>query len=463
MMAALRAHRADGKPIRVLTTTYTGSTEGRALDELSDLGADVRVSYDVSTTRLHAKAWLFHRHSSFTTAYVGSSNLTHSAQVAGVEWNVRLSGARNPDVIDKIRAVFESYWQSGDFVPYDAAEFARAMEGMQRSPDDMAVQLSPIEIRLEPFQERLLELIAVARQEGHHRNLLVSATGTGKTVMAAVDYARLARELPRARVLFVAHREEILNQSRATFRHALRDHTFGEKWVGGERPTEFDHVFASIQSLNASDLNNLEPTHFDVVMIDEFHHAAAKSYKRLLDHVRPRELLGLTATPERSDGMPILNWFDDEIAAELRLWDAIDQHRLSPFIYYGIHDGVDLREIPWRRGHGYDIDALSELYTSDSAWARLVLNEVQSHVDNISSMRCLGFCVSVEHARFMAQHFQAHGVQSVAVWADTSEPERKDALRGLADGRIKAVFSVDLFNEGVDVPTVDVVLMLRPT
>ena len=179
--------------------------------------------------------------------------------------------------------------------------------------------------------------------------------------------------------------------------------------------------------------------------------------------MQPRELLGLTATPERSDGLPILHWFDDQIAAELRLWDAIDQHRLSPFTYYGIHDGVDLREIPWRRGRGYDTEALSELYTSDAAWARLVLQQLESHVDNIASMRCLGFCVSVEHARFMASHFKTHGIEAVAVWADTPTNERRDALRRMANGSVQAVFSVDLFNEGVDVPAVDVVLMLRPT
>jgi DNA or RNA helicases of superfamily II len=171
---------------------------------------------------------------------------------------------------------------------------------------------------------------------GHHRNLLVSATGTGKTVMAAVDYARLREKLPRARLLFVAHREEILQQSRATFAHAIRDGGFGELWVGGHRPTEFEHVFASIQSLNATALSALDPEHFDVVIIDEFHHAAADTYTRLLDLVRPRELLGLTATPERSDGLSILHWFDGRIAAELRLWDAIDQHRLTPFSYFGI-------------------------------------------------------------------------------------------------------------------------------
>ena len=191
LVAALRAHRDRGRRLRVLTTTYTGSTEAKALDLLVELGAEVRVSYDVTTTRLHAKAWLFHRRTAFTTAYVGSSNLTHSAQAAGMEWNVRVSGARNPDVIEKINAVFASYWESGDFVPYEAEQFRTETARSRQSRDDIGV-LSPVEVRLEPFQERLLELIALSREAGHHRNLLVSATGTGKTVMAAVDYARLA-------------------------------------------------------------------------------------------------------------------------------------------------------------------------------------------------------------------------------------------------------------------------------
>jgi superfamily II DNA or RNA helicase len=240
----------------------------------------------------------------------------------------------------------------------------------------------------------LLELLELSRQRGHHRNLLVAATGTGKTVMAALDYAVIQAQLPRARLLFVAHREEILDQSLATFRYALRDPSFGEKWVGGARPTRFEHVFASIQSLNANDLNALPPDHFDVVIVDEFHHAAA-AYERVLDHLQPTELLGLTATPERSDGLPILQWFDDRIAAELRLWEAIDQQHLSPFLYFGIHDGLDLRDIPWRRGRGYDLDALSNAYTSSDAWARLVVQQVAAHAEP-SSMRALGFCVSVE-------------------------------------------------------------------
>jgi superfamily II DNA or RNA helicase/HKD family nuclease len=456
----MRRHLDAGRTLRVLTTTYTGSTEAAALEELLGWGAQVRVSYDTSTTRLHAKAWLFHRDSGFSTAYVGSSNLTHSAQRDGLEWNVRISGARNGPVIDKIAAVFESYWQQADFEPFVRERFLDALEA-DRS-ERPRVLLSLAEIRLEPFQERLLEQIELSREQGRHSNLLAAATGTGKTVMAAVDYARLRQRLPRARLLFVAHREEILEQSQATFAHAIRDANFGELWVAGRRPRHFEHVFASIQSLNASGLAELPPDHFDVVIIDEFHHAAANSYERLLNHVRPQELLALTATPERSDGLPILHWFDDRIAAELRLWDAIDQHRLTPFAYFGIADNLDLREVPWSRGRGYDVEGLTQLITSNDVWARQVLKQFDERI-GIGAARVLAFCVSVEHARYMARVFSEYGVKATAVWGDTPGEERRKALDDLAAGRLQVLFSVDLFNEGVDVPAVDALLMLRPT
>lgn len=457
---ALRLHCDASRRLRLLTTTYTGSTEAAALEALLRLGADVRVSYEIDSTRLHAKAWLFHRNSGFSTAYIGSSNLTHAAQTTGIEWNVRLSEARNRDVIAKMTAVFESYWNSGDFVRYDADEFRSRARDQRPGP---ALLLSPIEVRLEPFQERLLEQIALARQRGRHRNLLAAATGTGKTVMAAVDFARLRDQLQRSRLLFVAHREEILDQSQAVFRHCLREAAFGERWVGGDRPTRFEHVFASIQSLSASRVTQIDPAHFDVVVVDEFHHAAAPTYRALLEHLRPRELLALTATPERSDGLPILAWFDNQIAAELRLWDAIDQHRLSPFAYYGVHDGLDLRGVPWVRGRGYDVEGLSNLYMATDAWARGVVSELVRRVDDVSRIRALGFCVSVEHARFMARHFTEAGIKSTAVWADSPETDRRAALSDLAANRVNVVFSVDLFNEGVDVPAVDTLLLLRPT
>ncbi len=461
LLEGIRHHCAAGRRFRLLTTTYTGSTEKRALDALIDAGAEVKVSYDVSSTRLHAKSWLFHRKTGFSTAYIGSSNLTFSAQVEGLEWNVRLSAARNTDVIEKFRAVFESYWNSPDFEPYVPEIFAERTQSASASGP--VVYLSPVGVSPLPFQERMLELLAVERSRGRHRNLLVSATGTGKTVMAALDYAELQSTMQRSRLLFVAHRREILNQSQATFRHVLRDPGFGEQWIQGARPTRFEHVFASIQTLNAADLEHLARDHFDVVIIDEFHHAAAASYDRLLRHVQPVELLGLTATPERADGESVLHWFDGKIAAELRLWDAIDQHYLVPFDYYGIFDGLDLRDIPWKRGVGYDVVGLTGLLTANDVWAKQVIKQFVAKTPEPQQARALGFCVSVEHAHYMARVFNEAGIRAVAVSGQTSSTDREGALKALAAGELQVVFSVDVFNEGVDVPNVDVLLLLRPT
>ena len=461
LLDALEKHCLAGRPLRVLTTTYTQTTELRALQRLQKLGAEVLVSYDVTGTRLHAKAWLFHRLSGFPTAYLGSSNLTHSAQVTGLEWNVRVSGARNPSVVEKMTAVFESYWNSGDFSIFDESEF-QAKVVVQNGEENRQL-LSPFELRPRPFQERLLEQLAISRRNGSHRNLLVAATGTGKTVMAALDYLSLRETLPRTRLLFVAHRKEILTQAINTFRQAIRDYDFGELWVDGKHPNRFDYVFASIQSLNASGIDRIPRDHFDVIIVDEFHHAAADSYQALLDGLRPKELLGLTATPERSDGLPILKWFDGQIAAELRLWDAIDQHQLVPFTYYGIHDGIDYRQVAWRRGQGYDLSEVAALYLAHADWIKQVLEQVIDRVDDPLRMRALGFCVSVEHARHMARYFCEARIPAVAIWGDSAAADREAALRDLRDRRVNVVFSVDLFNEGVDVPAVDTLLFLRPT
>ncbi len=460
MLDALRTHCQDGKPLRVLTTTYTNSTELRALEELERLGAQVRVSYDTTLTRLHAKAWIFHRTSGYSTAYVGSSNLTHSAQVTGLEWNVRLAEARNSDALSKIGAVFESYWEGGDFRPYERAEFLRRTELPEQT---LTLQLSPLEVTLRPFQELLLDQIAVAREMGHRRNLLVAATGTGKTVMAAADYARLRPALQRDRLLFVAHREEILDQSLNTFRQVLRDAAFGEKWVGRNRPQRFQHVFASIQSLNAADIRWIEPDHFDVLIVDEFHHAAAPSYQGLLERLNPRELLGLTATPERADGLDVLRYFDGRIAAELRLWDAIDQQFLVPFDYFGIYDGLDLSEIPWRRGRGYDVEALTNLVTSDHIWARRVIDQVQQKVADVKRHARTGL---LRQRAARALYGRSIPARRYRLGSDIGRQRRSRPGARIARSRLRArargVHGRPL-QRGVDVPGVDTLLLLRPT
>ncbi len=459
LLPHLRKHVEAGKPLRVITTVYTGSTELRALEALEEIGAAVKVSYDTAATRLHAKAWLFQRDSGFSTVYIGSSNLTYSAQVAGLEWNVRASERQNPGLIAGFERTFDTYWADHSFEDLDAERFLRATESAAGS-DRI---LTPFAIEPYPFQRQILETLQVERRRGNAHNLVAAATGTGKTIIAALDYRHLRGELDRSRLLFVAHRKEILEQSRTTFRHVLRDGAFGELWVGGKRPQRWEHVFASIQSLTANDVQAIDPAQFDVVIVDEFHHAAAASYEALLDHVKPRVLTGLTATPERTDGLDVLRWFDGRIAVELRLWDALEQGLLSPFHYFGIHDATDLRMIPWRRGTGYDTGALTNLYTANDLWAEKVIQAVGDKIGDPTAMRALGFCVSIEHALFMARHFERAGMTAVAVTSRSSAEERRQALDGLRDGAVQILFTVDLFNEGVDIPAVDVVLMLRPT
>jgi HKD family nuclease len=413
---ALEAHREAGRQLRVITTVYTGSTERRALDWLAAIGADVKVSYDTRTTRLHAKAWLFERLSGYSTAFIGSSNLTHSAMLDGVEWNVRLAQASTPDLVEKFKAAFESYWADPSYEPYDPARDAERFDRALRTTS--ATEATPIfhfDLQPWPFQREMLQRLDAERERHHrYRNLIVAATGTGKTLVAAFDYRRLREHLQSPSLLFIAHRREILAQSLAAYRAVLRDGSFGELLVDGHRPEQGRHVFASIQSLAQVDLDDIHPDAFDVVVVDEFHHAAAPTYGRLLKHLRPKVLLGLTATPERTDGQSVLEWFDGRIAVELRLWDALERGLLCPFQYFGLHDGTDLSHVQWSR-RGYDVLALENVYTGDQARVSLVVQAIRDTVADPLAMRALGFCVSVAHARFMAHEFSRRGLHSIAV------------------------------------------------
>ncbi len=462
----LRRRVENGTRLRVITSTYTGTTERRALDALVDLGAKVKISYEKARTRLHAKAWLFHRNSNMHTAYIGSSNLTHTAQVDGLEWNVRVSAVDNPDVIERFRAVFEQYWQEPEFQDYDperdAKKLDRELDGNRGSDNAHAARLPlSIDVAPKPHQEVVLEALESERARGHHRNLVVAATGTGKTWISAFDFARLRSERSCRSLLFVAHRKEILEQSQLVFQLVLHDPGFGEFLVGGTRPEHGHCVFASIQSLT-NIIDDLDPHAYDVVVIDEFHHAAARSYTRLLDQLKPKFLLGLTATPERADGKSVLDWFDGRIASESRLWDALDLGLLCPFHYFGVNDPVDLSGVRFERGR-YVIDDLDKILTGDDMRARQILNAVQKYVTNPHSIRALGFCASINHARFMADRFTKWGYPSVALDATTDENTRQETLKKLRHGDIRAIFAVDLFNEGVDIPSVDTLLLLRPT
>lgn len=476
--------KARNVPIRIITTTYTGTTERETLDQLvREYGATVKINYNSRTTRLHAKAWLIHRDTGFDTAFVGSSNLSASAFVSGLEWNVRLSKSTTPAVFKKFESTFDGYWGSPSFETYDpdrdADRLDQALEDARgrRSQSDRDYDFTALDIRPYPYQQVMLDELEYEREHGRHQNLVVAATGTGKTVVAALDYKRLIDRLEselqrRPRTLFVAHRDEILDQSARTFRDVIKSGKI--VWSTSEgyrlstlteaRMADFDNIaFASIQSLHGEALENFAPDFFDVIIIDEFHHAEAKSYRRLMDHFEPIELVGLTATPERGDGINVAQeFFGGRVATELRLWDALEEQLLSPFHYFVNYDGTDLSSVEMRGGD-YVTSELSNVLTGNDARVNLIVQAMRDKIPDLNSMRALCFCVDIKHAKYMSKSFNKYGLKAEYVTSRESSMERDEALKALKNGRIQILCSVDIFNEGVDVPAVDTVLMLRPT
>lgn len=456
-----------GGELRIITTTYMGASDYKAIQLLSKLkNTQVKISYNTGNERLHAKAYLFKRNTGFHTGYIGSSNFSRSALTDGLEWNLKITTKEVSHIIDKFQKTFDSYWQSDDFELFDdAIHKEKLIESLNqgKSGKNLDLNLSFFDIKPFPFQSEILEKLEVERSvHQRFRNLVVAATGTGKTVISAFDYKRFRSENPSANLLFLAHRKEILAQSAATFRGILRDTNFGELWVDGLIPSSYEHVFASVQTINnrLDDLD-LSPDYYDFIVIDECHHLTAASYRGILQYFKPKVLLGLTATPERMDGGDIQEDFHNRIAAEIRLPEALNRKLLCPFQYFGITDSIDLSKVGWERGR-YVASELSSLYTANDRRVREIITALEKYTKDLNEVRALCFCVSMDHAKFMAEKFSLAGLKADYLTSATLH-NRDTVKQQLLQKKINYLFVVDIFNEGIDIPEIDTVLFLRPT
>ena len=469
--------------LRIMTTTYIGATDPKAIRMLYKLrkigNVEIRASFNTRQERLHAKAYIFTRKSSFDTAYIGSSNLSRSALTKGLEWNMRVTSVENPHIINKTKATFDSYWNSDDFEPLDSQEALDRFEEAiwnERHSDPNSVQGETEYLTRfvrKTHQIKVLEKLQYEREIVHsYKNLIIAATGTGKTAISAFDFkdfnAKFQKKHGRmARLLFVVHREKILKQARQTFRSVMVDSNFGEIWTGRISPgfrSNLDHLFITIQTLNNNwdTFAQMGSRYYDYVVIDEVHHSAAGSYRQLFERLEPKIFLGLTATPERMDGKEIVPDFNNRFAAEIRLQEALNQQLLSPFDYFCVtDDSVDLSRMACK-GDKYDTAQLNRAYNGNVQRFAIIQRALDNYVTDPHDCKAVCFCCSIEHAEYMEHMLNENGYKALSLTSRNST-EVGHASEMLSRGEINYLCVADILNEGIDIPEIDTILFLRPT
>lgn len=468
--------------LRILTTTYMGATDVKAikmlmgLKELGDV--KIKASFNTNDERLHAKAYIFKRENGFDTAYIGSSNISRSALTKGLEWNLRVTNVENPHIIRSTQATFDSYWNSDAFEPIetdeDLSRFAQSIDDVRKKTSNHDGPEIVVRFVRKTHQVKVLEKLQYERQKrNNYKNLIIAATGTGKTAISAFDYKDFNQKFKvengrEARLLFIVHREKILKQARSTYRSVMVDGNFGEIWTGNIKPSyssNLNHLFITIQTLNnhIDELSAFGTDYYDYVVLDEVHHSQADSYRKLFSVFRPQILIGLTATPERMDGKAITPDFNDRFSAEIRLQEALNQQLLSPFAYFCvIDDTVNLSRLACSADGKYDVKQLEEKYVGNMERFAKIQDAINRYVTDPTDCKAVCFCCSIAHAEWMASKFKSNGYKAVSVTSKNSS-ELDYYSEQLAQGKINYLCVADILNEGIDIPEIDTVLFLRPT
>lgn len=457
-----------GAKIRILTGNYLGITQPSALylikHKLGDK-VDIRF-YSEKERSFHPKAYIFH-YDNFDEVYIGSSNISRSALTSGIEWNYKFNSLRDAVNTEKFSKTFEDLFNNHSIV-IDDEELKRYSKNWHRplvakdlEKYEINEQTDDNNVRMiyEPRGAQIEALCALenSRAEGADKGLIYAATGIGKTYLAAFDSKNYKR------VLFVAHREEILKQAAKSFYNVRVNSDYGF-FDGKNKDTDKSVIFASVSTLGRKEYLNSDyfaPDYFDYIVVDEFHHAVTDQYKNIVEYFKPSFLLGLTATPERMDGKNIYELCDYNVPYEIPLREAINKGMLVPFHYYGIYDDTDYSGLHLVRGR-YDEKELNETYIGNVGRYDLIYKYYKKY----GASRAMGFCCSRLHAEAMAKEFNKRGVPAVAVYSGSDgeySEDREAAVEGLLSGKYKVLFSVDMFNEGVDIPSVDMVMFLRPT
>ena len=457
-----------GVQIRILTGNYLGITQPSALCLIKkELGNSVDLRfYNDKERSFHPKSYIF-RYKNMGEIYIGSSNISRSALTSGIEWNYRFNSLNDRKNFNLFYDTFVDLFENHSIV-IDDAELKRYSKSWHKPAvsKDLAKYDNPAddadtraEVLFQPRGAQIEALYALedSRSEGATKGLVQAATGVGKTYLAAFDSAKYKR------VLFVAHREEILKQAAVSFKNVRHSDDYGF-FNGKQKDTDKSVIFASVATLGRKEYlteDYFAPDFFDYLVIDEFHHAVNDQYQRIVNYFKPQFLLGLTATPERMDGKNIYEICDYNVPYEISLKEAINKGILVPFHYYGIYDETDYSKLHVVKGR-YDEKELNETYIGNVKRYHLIYKYYMKY----RSKRALGFCCSRQHAEEMAKEFCKRGIEAVAVYSNADggfSEERDKAIEKLKNQEIKVIFSVDMFNEGVDIAALDLVMFLRPT